>query len=49
MPATGPSERTWPRRRDKTVYTEATASAGPSISHAYTGSINRGDAIRKDE
>lgn len=33
VPAIGPSDRTWPLLRERTVYTDATASAGPVMLH----------------
>lgn len=49
VPAIGPSDKTWPLRRAKTVYNDVTESAGPVIEHEYTGSIRRGEAMRKEE
>jgi hypothetical protein len=49
VPAIGPSDKTCPRRRASTVYRAVTESAGPVMEQEYTGSISRGEAIRKDE
>jgi hypothetical protein len=49
VPAMCESDRTWPLRFASSVYSADTESAGPVIEHEYTGSINRGEAIKKDE
>lgn len=49
VPAMGPSCNTCPLLLARTVYKLLLVSAGPVMLHEYTGSINRGLAIRKLE
>ena len=49
VPAMGPSCRTCPLLRARTVYKLLFVSAGPTMLHEYTGSMSLGLAIRKLE